>query len=104
MTEPQVIKATWSADGPVPEQIYVDEAVLHYVNERIYLGFGQIQVPPQDPRANSAEAIHIRPVANLVLTQSSFRKILTMLNAIALQIPTSADLPAQTSTPASEEA
>lgn len=86
--EPTAVRARWAADGEAdPAQIYVDEAVLHYVNERIYLALGQIQVPPRDVSVPAAEIVHIRPVANVVLTESSFHKILTMLNRVALQIP-----------------
>lgn len=72
------VPGRWTA--PTIEQVYADEAAIAYINDRVYLTFGQIQVPSA---LTSLEEIQIKPVARVVLSEQAFRKVLAMFNRVA---------------------
>lgn len=78
------VKARWTNSDEV-RQILANEANLTYINDQVYLSFGQLEVPPGALEAKSG--IEIRSVARLVLTTGGFHKILKLLNAVADRIP-----------------
>jgi hypothetical protein len=80
---PVALQGEWSK-RPL-DQIYVDEANLQYINERVYLTFGQLQAPSSGTNI-ADELVEIRPVVRVVLTKASFDKIVTMLGRVSEQI------------------
>ncbi len=76
------IKAVWGEESLVP--IHANEALLHYIGDQVYLTFGHLVVPPV---ASFAGGLQIRPVAQIVLTESSFHKIMAMVVRAGEKVP-----------------
>lgn len=79
-----VTKARW-APTERPQE-YADEAVLHYVNGKVYLSLGQIQIPAVNPSESTLDSVEILPVARIVFSEATFHKVLDMMNRVAPKI------------------
>jgi hypothetical protein len=84
---PQAIALTWTQSTDV-QQILADEALVRGSADRVYLSFGQIQMPT-DPTfgKNPEQVLEVVPVSRLVLTLTAFHKLVHTLNAVAAQLP-----------------
>ncbi len=81
----KAVATNWLPAGQDP-QVYVDEASLSYIGDRIYLTLGQIQAPA--PGHVAREIVDIQPMARVVMTETAFHKIVSLLNQVKDQIPT----------------
>lgn len=80
----KVVAANWLPVGSEP-QVYIDEASLSYVGDRIYLTLGQIQAPLPG-QAAPPEVIEILPLVRVVMTETAFHKIAGLLQQVRGQI------------------
>ena len=80
----KAVATNWLPAGQDP-QVYVDEASLSYIGDRIYLTLGQIQAPAAGQ--TGPQSVDIQPVARVVMTEMAFHKIADLLNQVKDQIP-----------------
>jgi hypothetical protein len=76
------VEAEWRGES-VPV-IFANEALLHHVNDQVYISFGQIVIQPVSGVASS---VHIQPVAQIVMPEQSFRKLAAMFNRVIERLP-----------------
>lgn len=77
---PQTFAVSWSSDQDVG-QVYVDEMLIQIVNERAYVTFGQIRMPLATKPSETAR-VEIRPVARLIVSVETLKKMLDVLNPV----------------------
>lgn len=76
----------WAEARADVQQLLVDEATIQFTGDRVYVTFGQVQIPPGVTPGQPPKSLEIMPVARLVFTTVSYHKIADALKNIAEDI------------------